>query len=374
MRLRLWWHLCVLDSRAPEDQGFQHTVDLGNWGLRLPLNVNDNQIYPDMTQVPVESDGWTEMSFFLIQTEACRKVHPILETQEIPPSEALIDIREKRKQIREPSQYMASKYGLSPGSRTSSDLSRIATQHVTTACKKMHFVLQLREEIIMRKQKEAQDAATPDVLRLSFKMACECLESSYVLLKGGFASRYRWFFSIYTQWYALTYVLRCLCSCPYGYGTERAWVLVEELLPQGLSLQGDSAGAYDEYGHGSIWRYLNRLRHQALTLRQHVGVPGVTADHIGGPSSSGGRRYSPQLLPEADIPHSTDTTATAHNISALPEMGQEFSAHLNEGVFSPVDVSMPEMALLPDWNAVINGCLNDGGYEINPSSFPHHRA
>ena len=64
MRLRLWWHLCVLDSRAPEDQGLQSTVDLMNRELRLPLNVNENQICPDMTRIPLESDSWTEMSFF----------------------------------------------------------------------------------------------------------------------------------------------------------------------------------------------------------------------------------------------------------------------------------------------------------------------
>ena len=89
MRLRLWWHLCVLDSRAPEDQGFEPTVDIMNRKLRLPLNVNDNQICPDMTCLPMESNGWTEMSFFLIQTESCRLLHPVLDTQEQHAADAL---------------------------------------------------------------------------------------------------------------------------------------------------------------------------------------------------------------------------------------------------------------------------------------------
>ena len=30
MRLRLWWYLYVLDSRAPEDQGLQSTITVTN--------------------------------------------------------------------------------------------------------------------------------------------------------------------------------------------------------------------------------------------------------------------------------------------------------------------------------------------------------
>lgn len=111
MRLRLWWHLCVLDSRAPEDQGFQPTVDLTNQELRLPLNVNDDRLYPDMRQLPAESDGWTEMPFFLIQTKSCRVIHPILDTQHQHSADPLLEIREKRKLIQDPRKYLLDSYG-----------------------------------------------------------------------------------------------------------------------------------------------------------------------------------------------------------------------------------------------------------------------
>ncbi|KAH8692077.1 hypothetical protein BGW36DRAFT_303394 [Talaromyces proteolyticus] len=362
MRLRLWWHLCVLDSRAPEDQGLQPTVDVMNRGLRLPLNVNDNQIYPGMTSLPVESDDWTEMSFFLIQTESCRLLHPILETQGQHSADTLLGITEKRKIIQEHGQYLFAKYGLLSGSRTPTNLSRIAMQHLTTASKKMDFVLQLREEIIMQKQKEGQGGATSDVLKLSFKLACDGLESNYVLLKEGLASRFKWFFSMYTQWYALAYVLRCLCSNPRGFRTERAWTLVEELFPRGMSPHGHSAGLDAEYGHGSIWKCLNLLRFQALSLRQNAQLSVDTPDVETQLSISGESRTSQQLLPDIEIPPPTRTTATAHGASTLPELGQDFVADSNQNFFSSPDLSMPEILFLPDWNAVINGCLNDDGH------------
>lgn len=374
MRLRLWWHLCVLDSRAPEDQGFQPTVDVMNRELRLPLNVNDNQIYPGMTRFPVESDGWTEMSFFLIQTESCRLLHPILELQDQTSADALLNnIMEKRKTMEEHGQYLSAKYGIISDSGPPNDLSRIAIQHITTAGKKMEFVLQLREEIGMRKQKEGQDDTTPDVLKLSFKLACDGLESNYVLLKEGLASRFRWFFNMYTQWYALAYVLRCLCSSsiPGGFETERAWALVEELFPRRMSLHDHSGGMNDEYAHGGIWGCLNQLRYQALSLRQHAQLSVATSDVAMHSSSHGGDRAA-QLLPDTEIQPPTSTTAAAHAASNMPEMGQEFIADANQNIFSSLDMTMPEMPFLPDWNAVINGCFNDDGHELNTSYFSHN--
>jgi hypothetical protein len=367
MRLRLWWHLCVLDSRAPEDHGFQPTVDIINRELRLPLNVNDNQIYPDMAKFPVESNGWTEMSFFLIQTESCRVLHPILDNSEQHLSDALLDITGKREKIRERGQYLSAKYGILSRSGIAPDLSRIADRHTITACRKMEFVLQLREEISLRKQKGARDDTTPDVLKPSFKLACETLESNYVLLKDGLASNFRWFFHMYTQWYALAYVLRCLCSSPIGSETERAWTLVEELFPCGSRLDGYSAGIDDEHGPVSIWRCVDLLRSQALSLRQNAQLSSASGN-VDIQSFSSGNRCTSQLLPDTEIAPGPRTTATAHGISALLELRQDFLAGSNQGIVPSLDLSMPDFRFVPDldWNAVINGWLNDDEHSSVP--------
>ncbi|KAI5455589.1 hypothetical protein BGZ63DRAFT_368628 [Mariannaea sp. PMI_226] len=362
MRLRLWWHLCVLDSRASEDQGFQPTVDLTNWALRLPLNVNDNQLYPDMTHPPAESPCWTEMSFFLIQINSCRVIHPILDRQQQPSGDTLLEIREKRKTIHDPAQYIEEKFGIAPGSKSATpvDLPRIATQHIATACKKMEFVLQLREEICMSKQKEAQDNddATPDVLKLSFKLACDALESSHVLLKEGLASRFTWLFSMYTQWYALAYVLRCLCNSPgaRGFEADHAWALVEGLFPPGPNPQGHTAAVvHDEHGHGRIWKFLNQLRYQAWSLRQNSQASEAATVDVRAHPSGGGRYWTSQLLSNAVILPSAGATAAYPGTSFVPEWVPEFNASSDESVFSSLDPLMPEIPFLPDWNAVING-------------------
>jgi len=190
---------------------------------------------------------------------------------------------------------------------------------------------------------------------------------------GGLGSRFKWFFNIYTPWYALAYVLRCLCSSPCGFETERAWALVEELFPRAMRLHGPSAGIHDEYGHGSIWRYINLLRCQALSSRQRTQLSVATAD-VGIQSSNSGEHCTSQLLSGTEIPPPTGTTATEHGTSGLPELVQDYIIDSSQSIFSPLDLSMPEIPFCPDWNAVIHGCLNDDAYEIYPSYFANHPA
>ncbi|OAL21793.1 hypothetical protein AYO22_07735 [Fonsecaea multimorphosa] len=356
MRLRLWWHLCVLESRAPEDQGFQPTVDIMNPKLRLPLNVNDDQICPDMTHLPMESDGWTDMSFFLIQTESCRLLHPILDPRDQHPVDALLSITDKRKMMKQRGEYLSAKYD---GAK--SPLSRIAYQHREAARKKLEFVLQL-QEISVRQQQGAPDDPTSDVLRSSFKLACDGLEITYVLLKEGLASRFKWFFNLYTPWYALAYVLRCLCGNPCGVQTERAWTLIDELFPRAMSLHSHSMGTQDDYGHGRIWRRLNLMRHQALSLRRQVQL-GVARAKVGTQPASSVEQLPSQLHPDPKIPLPTGMTATADGTSIFPELGQEFMSDPN--MFTSLDLEMPEIPILPDWDAILYGRLYDDGHEIN---------
>ncbi|KAJ5115427.1 hypothetical protein NUU61_001186 [Penicillium alfredii] len=134
-----------------------------------------------MTQLPPESVGWMEMSFFLIQTESCRLLHPVLGTREQCSAQTLPDIAAKRKMIQERTQYVSSRYGISSSSKMPNHLPRIAMQHSITAYKKMEFMLQLREKISMQKQEDFQDDDVADVLNPSFKLACDGLESSYCL-------------------------------------------------------------------------------------------------------------------------------------------------------------------------------------------------
>ncbi|KAH6961983.1 hypothetical protein BKA56DRAFT_636976 [Ilyonectria sp. MPI-CAGE-AT-0026] len=69
MRIRLWWQLCGLDARlrAVSTPGLDPLSELGD--VRLPLNVNDADLHPEMIESPVEHKGPTEMMCVLMKFE-----------------------------------------------------------------------------------------------------------------------------------------------------------------------------------------------------------------------------------------------------------------------------------------------------------------
>ena len=67
MRRRLWWQIVFLDVRAAEVCGAGLTVvTLGD--TKRPLNINDEDIYPNMPEPPTERQGTTEMCFVMLRS------------------------------------------------------------------------------------------------------------------------------------------------------------------------------------------------------------------------------------------------------------------------------------------------------------------
>lgn len=193
----------------------------------------------------------------------------------------------------------------------------------------------------MQRQNGTENTDTsPDVLKLSFKLACDAMEASHTLLKGDFAGRFKWFFNMYTQWYALAYVLRSLrSSSRCGFNADHAWIIVAELLPTG--------GVHDEHGHGRIWRVLKLLRDQAWSLRQRHMATADSRDQL----SSSGRRFPSQHLLDGIV----DMTAAVERASIIHDWAGEFLVDPEQSASSSLNLLMPEIPFLPDWNAIING-------------------
>lgn len=63
MRRRIFYQLIPLDGIAAQVSGTGIAVD--SWDTESPLNVNDSQIWPGMTEPPTEQGGATDMIFCL---------------------------------------------------------------------------------------------------------------------------------------------------------------------------------------------------------------------------------------------------------------------------------------------------------------------
>ena len=69
MRRRIFWQLLPLDGIAGQLCGTGICITQDSWNTRQPLNLNDVDIWPDMTDPPQARTGATEMIFCLARAE-----------------------------------------------------------------------------------------------------------------------------------------------------------------------------------------------------------------------------------------------------------------------------------------------------------------
>ncbi|CZT08710.1 uncharacterized protein RAG0_13724 [Rhynchosporium agropyri] len=82
MRRRLWWQIVILDIRVAEVSGAGCSSLTYMWTTKLPSNVNDSSLYPDMRIPPPEHKGVTEMVYVLLLCEATSHFNKMRSSQE----------------------------------------------------------------------------------------------------------------------------------------------------------------------------------------------------------------------------------------------------------------------------------------------------
>ena len=105
----------MTDIRASEDQSSDPTITEQSFDTKLPLNINDEDIWPGMTEPPKEHEGCTEMTFDLIRYEVGNTARFLTYT---PPGVVLVSkrghentsIEDKERLIEKLGQYLEAKY------------------------------------------------------------------------------------------------------------------------------------------------------------------------------------------------------------------------------------------------------------------------
>ncbi|KAJ5448398.1 Transcription factor [Penicillium cf. griseofulvum] len=69
MRRRLWWSLIIFDNRICEMSDYKTASLAPTWDCRLPLNIYDSELRPEMKTAPAESNRPTEMVFAVVRSE-----------------------------------------------------------------------------------------------------------------------------------------------------------------------------------------------------------------------------------------------------------------------------------------------------------------
>ncbi len=291
MRRRLWWSLCVLDLRAAEDFGTDPTILEQTYDTAMPLNINDEDITPGMTEFPPSRVGCSEMTFCLLRYEVASAIRHL---DYVPPGQgtcheiaATLSLQQKEKLIEATNKRLEERY----------------LQYCDMTIP-LHWVTATVGRLVMAKlwlmiyhpfqRPGSTMELSPSVRHRLFVTSIEVLEYARLLETEQSTAKWGWMFRTYVQWHPIAYLLAELCVSTRGEVVDRAWNAIN--------------GVFDSWGErvraskrGMLWGPLRQLMIKAKRARE------ATLAETN-PTSDG------NALAGGPTPTTTKTAATASGI------------------------------------------------------------
>ena len=320
IRRRLWWHLLSRDGRAGEDYGLQNINSLLLVSdVSLPANVDDADLHPEMQCLPAAKEGWTAMTFSLINIDLAKSMQMLADvaassSPSSPPSE---DVRAQviTKTRLRIEKWLAHCNPVIPHHRMTLLCSRFLLR-------KLDFVTRLQWSLLQRTDPHT-DFATEQNLTEALEILRPRLYSEDGLLK-----QFAWARKAYPQYHVTMYVLWHLCVKPDGPSVQKAWETVGTVF---------SSEPWDEpstVGFGSKSAVLIALRAKALSVRDKVRKAKSGSGERGPDLGFGG---------------------------SSAEGGGDFSAcRFGDGGGDELDLDLGETDEWSDWAALVRGFEFDG--------------
>ncbi|KAJ5456134.1 uncharacterized protein N7458_003717 [Penicillium daleae] len=259
MRRRLWWYIYLLDVRSSESQATSPQIREGDYDTRLPLNISDDDMSPDMVDTPPERTGFTEMTLTLVRCEILTLHRKLMQLSSVGVDfdghnalfqNRLRTIEESRRSLDE--RYLQF-----------CDL-EIAIHWVTATIARVALARSwLVSHFSLLSVEGFQEGLWPDQCDLLVLTAIEVLEFVYLLEAHDNTKKWSWLFQGYVQWQAFAFVLSELCVHPTSPLSDRAWVAVDRVYQRWNRPMGNLLGL--------MMRPLERLRNRAAAIRAEQG-------------------------------------------------------------------------------------------------------
>ncbi|KAJ5763761.1 hypothetical protein N7533_002442 [Penicillium manginii] len=314
MRRRLWWHICLLDVRASEDHGTDSQINESMYDTRLPLNVNDDDISPEMTETPTEREGFTDVTFCLIRCEitcALRRANYGCSATRFSMGNSGPSIENCERMIHIISSRVEERYIKHcdmniPIHWAAATVGRLILAKLWLV---VHHPMTRKDRVTSVSQATRQSL---------FLTAIEVLEFGRLLEVDPKTAKWGWLFRTNMQWHGVAFVLSEVCVRPICPVTDRAWNAIS-------SLYGDWK-SQATHKKGMLWRPLAALMKRAATSRAKQQAELRS-------------KFGPNPIP---YKHSTVEFAAAHH-HTLPHihMPTDSPAHSPLPVQGPVSDSNP---------------------------------
>ena len=222
MRRRLFWQIVPLDSYAGQTSGTGISVSPETWDTKQPLNIDDDQIFPGMTEVPSEQRGASEMIFCLSRMELSNFYNRtgvklmdkggMVQMKNREEIERLIDEVEDRIELK----YLRYCDILNPLHLVTTGMTRSAVNAAR---------LRARMPLLM------QESTSDEERRKTCILANKVLDTISAMLSNPALQKFRWQIQAFFLWDSLLCLLRCISKVGFYSPPEldSAWKRVFEV-------------------------------------------------------------------------------------------------------------------------------------------------
>ncbi|KAJ5824103.1 Transcription factor [Penicillium robsamsonii] len=345
MRRRLWWHISLLDVRSSEDHGTDPLIHESMYDTRLPLNINDDDLSPDMETAPEEREGYTDVTFCLIRceiTSALRRANYVCPGPQVRLPNSLPPIDRAGRMIQIISERCEQRY------IRHCDMN-IPMQWCTATVGRLILAklwLILHHPMTRKSRGSNVSQATRESL---FLTAIEVLEFGHLLEADPKTSKWGWLFRTNMQWHGIAFVLSEICVRPICPISDRAWSAVSAIYAEWATQA--------THKKGMLWRPLAALMKRAAATRSKqrqellstFGPVPATVEPIQNTLDS-------HVLPRVHIPMGMlDSPSTDPSDPAAPIIyDSDYNIDLSNGPLGAVRNMFPDTNILATSNGIFD--------------------
>ncbi|KAF2721132.1 hypothetical protein K431DRAFT_285172 [Polychaeton citri CBS 116435] len=258
IRRRLWWALCNLESRSAEEGSMRHHSVMDDSCVSMPLSLNDSDLYPQLTRMPKEREGYSDVLLPKCRWELAYSTYRIwrLGPQRSPRSDIDNDtyIKAEQQKILE---------------TVKSLLQDRFFKHLDRTRRMDWLVLSAIEVMIVKAQILIDHPfgvlkaclAKPSTRMVHLRRAVFIIERTTALQTDTRCTTFHWFFRHAVQWHALAVVITVLSKSNDEAFCRTAWAALNPLL-----LIWDKL--WESRMHEPAWQHVNALLTEAKLRRQ----------------------------------------------------------------------------------------------------------
>ncbi|KAI0599973.1 fungal-specific transcription factor domain-containing protein [Biscogniauxia sp. FL1348] len=344
VRRRLWYNICVLDTRSSDYHGYEPIVHEHGFDTRMPLNVCDADLTPDMREPPPERDGeFTPMTFGRIRGEIMRAgwklsyVSPRsssssgvrgaqAESQSI--EERIAVVEDLRTTLTE--KYLRYCDPTVPFQALASMVARVVMARMWLV---VYFPLGRRTEYANASIRTDYNPDTSMRDKI-FSTAVEILELTSIVHSHRDFSKWSWHSRTYMQWQSVALVLYEICLRPPSPECDRAWEYINIINNADLAINRKDR-------KGSLWRPIERLMTKARHVREMQRANPSGYQHNTSWSSAAIPLYLPERGPVASGAHQTPGIVP-NSLQEPRAEGDSIQGMLDTNFFDPFLESLPD--------------------------------